>query len=338
MTARVAHRRPTFDTSGIKAGLPVSADDWAQMGGCANWCSGHGGMLIPWAGLNDDLSDTEDITWHFYVGPKKRAVERVWNLSLLGAETAEITAGGAAAVTVAVPYGAHGLVSNVRLREPLSAKTNTAGETTLRSIAAEGAGHTIYAVSMYEQTRKDLLITGSDDYGVDITTLRPRQPIFDAANRSARGVADAYKNLDARRAGVFHHPWPLSTDTSSGGLATGTASYVDIFPLHIPALGAIVNTGDVTTTFTVAAYAKVSNGSATVRFTSDQAGDTEDLTITGTSFAWVTGSLTVDAEDLTEADGRRDDVWEAINVQTNAGTATTLTVGGISILRATAPI
>lgn len=337
MSALVPHLRPTLDTSGIRSGMPVTGNDWGRLAGLANWCNGHGGMLIPWTGIGYFLDD-ESATLHFYVGPKARAVERVWRISLSGntgsggSGAITVTAGGAAAVTFTPASNNHPLVYEVR--ERLTAKTSTAAGTSIAVGSAEGGTATVHAVAMYEETRSVLLTTGTDDYGCDLTSIASRAPLYDAAGRSIRGASDGYKNLDARRAGIFH--WATSPNAP---LLVTQVGYTDLFPLYAPALGAIVGTGTTTTSFKCAAYAKVNAGSGNIRFSSTQAGSNVVLAVTSTSFGWVTGDLTINAEDLTAADGRRSAAFETCRIEAQKDTSTTLSIAALSIIRtATTPV
>lgn len=331
MAAVVPHFRPDFDTGGLKSGLPVSARDWGHLASLGNFCNGHGGMLIPWTSLNFDQKSAGANVYHFYVGPKNRAVLRRWrvNLRSTGGTTAAVTCGSASAVTVHSIASVTGRTSAYEFVEPLAAKTNTAGDTTL-SIDADDV--LIESVAMYEETRAWLAMD-TTDYGVDVTSVRVRQPIADIANRAVRGASDAYKNLDARRAGVFH--WSTPT-TNALGVTAGALT--DIFPLYPPALAAVVGTGTTTSTFTCAVYAKVDAGAGDVTFSSTQAGGTVTLAPNTTSFAWYTGSLTINAEDLTATDGRQSSAWETIRIRAQKATATQMDVAAISVLRTTAPL
>lgn len=342
MTATVNHRRPSLDTTRIESPSPLSGEDWTKLGGLANWCNGHGGMLIPWCAIGRTLTSAS-ATFHFYVGPKSRAVQRVWHVSLTATEgtTADIKPGGGATETVALiasgggassTTGGGALTQSYRFVESLSAKTNTAGDTTLTVTTSGGKTAYISGCSMYEETRGDLDLD-TTDYGVDLASTHARQPIADFANRSTCGVANAYKNLDARRAGIFH--WStLTTDP----LDVTQVGYTDLFPLYPPALGAVAGTGTTSTTFTVAAYAKVDSGTGKIKFISTNNGSSVEVDVTGTSFGWVTGTLTIDAEDLSIADGRRGNAWETIQIQGKKNTANTLSVAALSVIRTTTPI
>ena len=80
--------------------------------------------------------------------------------------------------------------------------------------------------------------------------------------------------------------------------------------------------------------------SAVVRFASNEGNDVENVSVTSTTFAWVTGTLTVGAEDTTTADGLRAawTDWEDVTITGYVTTATSLDVAAIAIVRTTTPI
>lgn len=334
MSATVPHRRPSLDTSGILSGLPVSAFDWQALAGLGNFALGHGAMLIPWTFIGYHVAKGTSATFHFYVAPKASAVERVWCVNLrcdTPGATSVVTA-GSASVTAAPPSTRTGRTASLVIREPLASKTALPGDAALMVVAGPDSDVVVESVAMYEQTRS-VLDLDSTDYGVDLGTVAVRQPIADFANASLAGVADAYKQLDARRAGLFHWSAP-----DADPLTFTSGSFAPMFGLDPLILGAVNAVGSTTADVTVAAYAKVNSGTGQVRFTSASTSDATTLSITGTSFGWVTGTLSVDAEDLTEADGRRASGWDSVKIECNDNTAATLSVAAVSIVRTTAPV
>lgn len=341
MSALVYHMRPKIDTGTIKSGVPVSSYDWSGLGGLANFCNGHGGMLIPWTAVGRTITIGNTEVFHFYVAPKTQAVQRIWVVTMrtvaaIGV-TADVVAGGASTVAGVPLFNSREWRRNALVFfEDLSAKTNTVGDTTL-SVTANAGSVIVESVCMYEQTR-GILDQDATDYGVDITSLRPRQPIADFANESIGGVTDGYKNMDARRAGFFH--WPTPTSVSIQATTTAPA---DCFPTAIPMHPAIPTTTDTTASVTVAVFATSSDGSGKVDFVPSDSGagtTTVDVTTTAASgYAWHTGSLSLNTEDLTTADGRRGASWEGVQIRayvTNA--AHTVNIAGFSIIRSTTPL
>lgn len=334
MTARVPHMRPRLEVSGIVSGEPVTAADWQGLAGLANFGNGHGAMLIPWSAIGYQIASAATQTFHFYVAPKARAVERIWCVNLRSGTdgaTADVTCGSASAVNVTPPRTRNARAGAFIFSEPLSAKTSTAADTTL-TIKANGGAVRVESVAMYEQTRSQLALD-TTDYGADLGTLGTRSPIYDGANVSLAGVIDGYDNLDARRAGLFHWSTPVAVP-----ITITAGSYTALFDLSPPVLLPVPGTTSTTSTVTCAAYAKVDAGTGQVRFTADGAGGNVVLSITGTSFAWVTGSLAIDCEDLDVDDGRRSSRWESLTIEGNDNTATTLSIAAISVVRTTAPV
>lgn len=331
MSALVPHLRPTLDDV-IRSGQPVSADTWATLAGLANWCNGHGGMLIPWAAIGYEITNGDTRVFRFYVAPKLPVVERVWCVNLragiIGA-TADVTCSSASTVTVPA--------DNVRtdrsgptvvVREPRTAKTGTVGEVSV-SIKATGGAVIVESIGMYEQTRRSLTLD-TNDYGVDLTTVRPRQPIADFPNRSAAAVADAYKNLDARRAGLFD--WSTPTEDA---IEITSGSFVDLFDLAPVVIPALVEPSDTVAVVNAAIYACAIGGDGELRVESSEGDDT--VVVTGT-WAWYTFTLDVSCEDLSTVDGRRGATWATVQARGRVTTATSIEIAAVSYYRATKPV
>lgn len=337
MSAAVPHRRPEIGDV-VRVSVPVSGFDWATAAALANFCNGHGGQLVPFCAIGHTISASGSGTYPFYIAPKKRAVGRVWAIHMRGSTvdtTADVTINGSSAGTVAVPTTRGEPTAPFLFYENLSAKTNTAGGVNV-VIDANTGDVTVAGIECYEQTRGEL-DANTDDYGIDITTLRPRVPIADVNYQSVAGALDAYKNLDCRRAGFFH----LSTDTSVAPTITnGTAPGDALTQLPVTVTGTLDDYGATTSSVTVAVYAQVDSGAGIVRAVSTEGGATLNLSVTGTSFAWVTGSLTVGAEDVSTTDGLRSawTDWEDVTLTAYVTTATQIDVAAIAIVRTTTPI
>lgn len=341
MTASVLHRRPQFSTAGIKSGNPVYGDpEWAVLADLANFANGHGGMLIPWTAVGHTIASGASATFHFYVAPKARAVERIWLVNARATTTTAylaVTSPTVTPTTVRPPTSRNTRTQAFVFRQSLSAKTSTAGDASVTFLATS-SDIVIESIAMYEQTRAQLA-QDTTDYGVERASLHSRRPIVDVANESVAGVMDAYENLDARRAGLFH--WSSREDEANGnttGLVVTAATYTDLFPLHPPVLAAVPNRGDSAVSVVVAVYAKVNAGTANVKFLADLAGTNTVLDISSTTLAWVTGTIIVSTEDLLTADGLPGAAWEALQIRAQKGDATTLTIAAISIVRTSTPL
>lgn len=333
MSAVVPHFRPELSDA-IRSGVPVGASDWSTLGGLSNWCQGHGGMLIPWSAIGYTIDAEAYETLRFYVAPKLPCVERIWAVNLRGASPgviATITAGSASAVTVPVVSSAADQTP-VLIREPLSAKTEAAGAVEL-TVAATDLGVSdqviVESVALYEQTRSRLALD-STDYGVDLSTLRPRDPIGALSNRSTAGVMAAYKALDARRAGYFHWAAP---DGDPIVITSGTPTA--LFPLDPPCIAPTVYAGDAQSSLTIAVRASASGGQGVVAVSSSADADT--IAVVGAA-AWYTVQIAFDAEDLAAVDGRRSSAWESVTLEAYVDTATSISISSVSVIGATKPL
>lgn len=337
----VPHIRPELGDT-VRATLPVGGYDWSGLGALANFSNGHGGMLIPWCAIGQVISSGATNDYHFYIAPKLRAVERVWVMNVRSASMVGTTV--SIAVDGTAVGGARPLSSfrdsrstPIVFRQSLTAKTSTAADTYV-SITATGGNVTVESLCMYEQTR-GVLDASNSDYGVDVATLSVRQPLADFNYQSAAGVCDAYKNLDARRAGLFH--WSTAAASAIPITATVGSGGVALFPFGATMATAIPTVGESTSTVTCAVYAKTAAASTgSVKFTATVGTGTVTLAVTSTTYAWVTGALTdVQTEDMTTVDGRRGAAWEQITMLGwTSPDAAQMDVQAISIVRVTAPI
>lgn len=331
MSGYVPHIRPELSDT-FRVGLPVGAFDWSGLGALANWNNGHGGMLIPWCMIGETVVSAATNTFHFRVAPKLPAVERVWRMNLRATAvgvTAEVTVGGASTVTVNVADSRQAKSAAHTFRESLSAKTNTVADTTV-AVKAVGGNVIVESIAMYEQTR-GILDADANDNGVDINSLRARDPIADFNFQSVAGVMDSYVGLDARRAGYFH--W--STDAGSSLSITAASGDPDVvFDLSIPMFGAIAELGDSITHVTCAVYCSVTaDTTGSIRFASDDAGDSVTIPQTATSPSWVTDTLEINCEDFPVSDGRRGSSWEGVAIDAWVTATKTLSIEAISIFR-----
>lgn len=191
-------------------------------------------------------------------------------------------------------------------------------------VTAAGGNITIESVGAYDQTRLELA-ANAHDYGIDTTTLRARQPIRDFAYESISGVCDAEKNMNARRIG--HLAWSVPT---SAAISPGSTSQTALFEIDPPAQAAIEN--GTSQSLVVMVYAKVTGGTGSVQVAPVQASGTATISITSTSFAWATGDVTIESEDLSAANGQRSGL-ERFTITAADPAAQTLSIAAIHISR-----
>lgn len=333
MSRYVSQLRPEPADS-IRVSSPVSGGlEWSAYAQLANWINGRGAMIVPWANCNSTVASGSE-SYRFYVGPCSRAVERVWVLNLRANTATGVTCtvridGDSSTDTIFAPTNNIDRRVLCVVRQPLTAKTSTAADATV-TVTTSGGTTIVDSIACYEQARATLDAT-TDDYSVDVVSCNSRRPIAAFDYQSVSGVADAYKNLDARRPGYFY--WSTN-ETGANAITAGVGSPTDLLESSVPMAGAIATLGATTTTVTVAALAKVgASETGSIRFQSTEAADSVTLSITSTAYAWVTGELDIATEDLTQPDGRRNTAFEAVSIDAWVSASGQLDVWALSILR-----
>lgn len=335
MSAPVGLLRPSFDIGAIKSGVPIRADTWAALGGLANWCHGLGSMIVPWYFVGITIASGATRTFRFNTQGKPVTVQRVWRVRVRKDKDG-------AGIDIAAPTGG----TQTRFT-PLGQTTNDYGDIFyLENLSAAPSGVqeisidleavandiTIDAIACYEQARASINHTAQDD-GVDITTLRPRQPILDRDYKSISGVCDLYDTLDARRTSLFQ--WAVPTQSAA---STASTSAQNLFETPVPCIPARVVAAS-NPTLAVYAYVKATGGQITVAATSTEAGGSITNSTSGSSFAWLSvGNLSVMQEGFNEPDGLPGGTWETVNVTFKCDTATLAEIAGVSVIRTSTPI
>lgn len=335
MSAPVGLLRPSLDVTAIKSGMPVRADTWAALGGLANWSHGLGSMIVPWHFVGIMIVAGNTRTFRYNTQGKPTTVQRVWRIRVRKDKDG-------AGLDVAAPSGG----SQTRF-QPLGQTPNDYGDIFyLENLSTAPSGVeeisidleavtndvTIDAIACYEQARASIDHTAQDD-GVDVTTLRPRQPILDRDYKSLAGVCDLYDTLDARRTSLIQ--WAVPTQSAA---STASTSAQDLFETPIPCIPARVVSAS-NPTLAIYAYVKATGGQITVAATSTEGGGSISASTSGASFAWLSvGNLSVAQEDLAEVDGLPGGAWEDVNVTFKCDTATLAEIAGVSVIRTSTPI
>lgn len=327
MSGEVPHRRPEIaDFDDMLSGKPVSASTWVTLAKAANWISGRGGMCVPWCAVGHDVSSGSSATLNFRFTPKKSAVARVWRINMLASAdgtSATVTINGTAhpvvypATTRDDRWAAHEFV------EVFSSK-KTGVTTSTVQVAATGGTVTIESIGAYEQVRR-ILDADTADYGVDDLTMRARQPIVDFDYASIAGVCDAEKNLQARR--ITHFAWAVPT---AAAVSPGSTTLQQLFQ-DVP-VQAAHESGTTTENHAVLVYSKVDTGTGQLRVSAAQAANTTTVSITRTSYGWDAGTIEIETEDLTAANGQRSGE-ELLTIEAADPTGGTLSIASILIVR-----
>lgn len=332
MSGQVPFFRPELPSfSEMLSGRPVSATDWGQLAGAVNWLRGRGGQCLPYHAVGYDIpnggSDSLVYRWRW----KRETVARVWCLNMLSGTdgaTATVTINGNAYAAVTPPTDRGARRNSYVFLESLSAQSNSIGTSTV-TVAASGGTITVEGVSCWGHARFNLE-TDATDGGVDLTTCRARQPIVYFDYTGPSGVCVAEQGINARRMG--HFAWTVPT---TGAITPGSTTLTSIFDLDPVVQPACEFIGDTQAALQVRVYSKVDTGTGKVRFASAQAADTTTISITSTSYSWMTAELNAKCEDLTIEDGRRGNVWESIEISAADPTGGTLRIQSIQINRQT---
>lgn len=318
---------PAFAAS-VLNGRPVLGTDWIATARAIDYVRGRGGVLVPAYDpvhtINvADLGTATATDFHFRVMHREPCFARVWVLGMYQS-TAPTYADGAV-VAVSAPAG--GTPQNFSLSgasidasdpvvfiERLSAVVVGEQDVTLRiefanTIKGAGGKYGLYSVGCFELPRADLNVVGTGaDGGVDIDTLRALQVIYDGpAGQSVAGVGDALTVIEAQSMRPGLMAWDLPDDYA----VTTVAVWADFFPSYPPTYAHIMS--GATKAVLPRVRAKVDVGTVGEVRVTTRLGATTTISITGTAFGYVDGgTVALDAEDLSTADGRRSGASEAV--------------------------
>lgn len=328
-SARVPWKRTAPQLDDIQVGAPVRGRTWREMALLLHWVRAHGQQVVPAHCPAVTIAPSNSHTLTYKFKPGGLAIARVWFIVLRsenppGAAIADVTFPGGSTVTFSPPVET-GLGDGGRriFVEELAGKSSA--ETTAQiTVAHAGAGADIYidTVCCFELPRATLTLDATD-YGLDVETLRPGQPIYDSTHRSAGALAAPVASTWPRRHLFSQAFSPLEVNTGV---------WTDLHALPIRIVPKKVGRSDTTFEITWDVLARATDGSTggEVRITSLIDGTTKTVTVpTGsTTFAWRgTSTLEVRCEDLGEPDGLPGGSWEGVtfDCRRTAGT------GGIQV-------
>lgn len=341
-------------TVGIATAAPVrGTKQWVSMGKLANYVGGRGSTLVATNNPRATIPlDGNTHTFRYYVWQSAQTARRIWVVWLewdtAGAgyidftNNPTISLNGATADEVRVTWGADdgafyaGFVP-VILVEDITSPSGGEQEVTIAitNVVGSQTDIAVRGIACYEMPRPEIE-QGTTEYGVDWSTSLPGQPIQEQTAASTLGQsvggvrAFVANRLDeaGRRCALFH--WAVDTSQAFTGAGTAMFDNEDEMPLlarnRLPT--------DTTRTVTAAVYVRASDGTTdgNIVLTTTGSGNSVSLPVSGTSWGWVTGTLDVDAEDLSASDGRRSSRFDQIDVVLARANGTgTLQVAGISI-------
>lgn len=345
MTASVPLRASLPQRTQVLPGRAVRAPTWQDMAGATHWALGRGAQLLPLGSpCGVALAAGTTYTFEWRTRPRYQTHARLWTITAYGS-------GGGADLDIEAPVGGTTLTQAlgdaartarpINYVERLGAQADSTTNLTL-DLTPSGNDVIVASIGCVEIPRLALSITANDK-GMDLVRLRPTEPIWAAQGGADEGLQQLLDSLDinsdiGRRVG--HLAWSVpylantvSTDTFALSSASGT--FANLFPLAIPMLarpGNLSAAGALSTTQNLAVHVHARNsaggtsGEARVTMAS---GATTTINITGTSYAWFSGTIAVHAEDMTTADGRRSTTWDeaTIEFRRSAGAGTVYVTG-----------
>lgn len=320
--------RPSSDPTVISGTQPVRSYTMQSLGALVAHVMGAGKVLIPQQLIMETIALGPNTgTYHFRALTNQFSWRRVWLFCLRGATTgilttASVSINGGATTDIVCP-GLRNAVIPVPVFEDISPSQTDTDLYVAISSSATGAVE-VQSIGCFEMPCGTLSYV--DDSAVPSTMLRPTDPVlvtsvgqvpYTEAN-TAVGALNA-----GRRAGML--AFSLAAEGSGLSTASGVAQPVWLAGCEPPQLGRFLYNADTVRGITWRAYYKVTGG-ATAEFKTTMT-NTATSTITGTSASAVwsaTGTINVDAEDLSASDGRRSARWDstALTYRISAGAGT----------------
>lgn len=312
---RVPAMRGTPPSSAVKVGAPVRAADWLEAAKLVQWLRGHGRVLVPQGRSKVALDGTTTSrVFRYKVKPTGRAIVRVWvfDVRCTGAfpSYASFTAQAGAGATSA-PY-----IVNTRSLDatPLiyveTGCTKTTAESEISCTLTRSAGSLdVVSVGCWELPRA-ALTKDTTDYAIDLDSIYPRRPIFDADYLNATGLGAALYATDGRRGGLVGLGFSTARSTA--------AAFEDVFDAPIPIVPRQFTVGQTKTTVRWDVYAWVSVAGTTGEFrVVTSGGNSAVKTVNSTTPAWLGpgDSAEVRVEDLTTSNGVRTGTYDTIQLQ-----------------------
>lgn len=333
MARALPERRPEPSADLVLSSAPVSTVTWQSLGYLANFLRGKGAQLVPTCFPQRSIIAGVTETFRFRVKTRNTAIQRIWVVGLRTTTTSSVHAdirspsGSGPTIQVPVRTTLDTRTSDVYV-EDVASKATAEVEITISIKAVEHAV-IVESISCYEQDRP-VLNGDATDYGVDVTTLASRQPIFEGSYQSAGGVYDSLANADARRVGLFH--WSVGGSTSVTRLS---ATPANIFILDAPILTRKLARSAVTGTVKWAIYAYLSGAGTGTVTASTTSGASNTITITNTAAAWSTPqTFAVDCDDMASLDGRQTagtPRWDMLNFKFAGNGTRSIIVQAISV-------
>ena len=300
----------------VQGGRPVSSTTWQAAALMSNYLLGHGSEVIPWhrPALSSGIPAGSTLDFRFRTALQAQTVALLW---LVNARSLD-AAGRPTAITLRAPYGSGTTTTYVangqRGSRPLQYVQALTSQTTSAQELGIRIAPTTYACDVQIACialPRGVLAKTTTDYGSDPAGATPRSAIYAGTAGTGLSLGElgrkgAVALTAARRVGHCH----LSLPDSSTYAIQVTGASTDLY-VATPMLGRKLYRSSTTASVAVEVLAFASaSGTTYGTFTATSSHGSavislgslgSELTTTPTWYG--PGTLTVDAEDLTEATG-----------------------------------
>jgi len=306
--------------AGLLAGLPVSASEWGDLSAAQRWLLAKGRQIVPAFKPEDDqLVKGTSHTYGMRIVPSLHAIQRVWSVTMRGAAFASVTVEGSTRALPASPEFSADYLSRHVTPSPvvINLGSQTLAESTTDLIIDSEEDGVVDCISCVEIPRF-YLDDGATELASPNAPFRSGQPITAAAFER---LAATHQDDDYGRRVHLHWavPYKVNAVTSTSyARSSASTTWVDVLDVDQPILGRSLYTGDTTRTVTGRVLAwRSSSGVGQARLVSTSGGNGTAVALPlSTTPTWSDPfTVTVDAEDLTVADGRRGSAWDDIQVE-----------------------
>lgn len=326
MPVTVTHL-PSGPTAGaVRVGSTVSGKTFSEMVLLANYLNGHGTQVIPNHSPNIRINNGNDRTMHYRIKRVYASTRTIWTLQIRSTSTssaavAQVSVNGGTAVDYTVSGAGSSYVAIEH--QELITRSESEAEITLKIKASVGS-IVVQSIGAYDLPRTVLEENSAGDYGIEINTVTPRQPIFENGIRSIEGLADATSSLitRARRTSAFQYALPDDSTIASpetGPLKFSSVGPTNCFLVHPPFLGRKLYNTDTLRTLSCRIYASTDAGTSASFDIATTNGATGTITLgVASAIGWypstagAAATFDVDCEDLSTAHGLRSTRWDDV--------------------------
>ena len=289
---------------GIDSGATVSGGKWGVGADLINNLRMGGGQLVCATAINHTITSGSNHTMRFRVWPRATNTRAVWvvfmsstaatavaSVTLTGDTDSAVFPVAQQVTTLATPFTSLSLAPMpIIFEEDHSALAATSPTEMTLDVAAADADVIVQSIACFEVPRVRAEVGGSELIAGNVAAGFAITDGLDHALYGIAAAAEDWKTTITRKAFDWYSPTPFEN-------ATTTFNPVFVLPPRVlmPRFGTAAG---VTGAIRWAALVGNAGGSSEVRATA-ASGGTSTLSAASGAAAWVSGTLTVDREDLT---------------------------------------